>query len=295
MYYIYFGFQIFSKWNYIPHQCIKANLTAMGVVSDSSSCHFRIRINAGRKQDEINNNEFCNSIYIDHRTDYSRQIHIDETFYRKFTNIAKAYRCAKEKMQSFYVLDYCCSTTIDIKGCHSDASIPKFGTQYVSYIDAPVWEKRAGKSIFSGNGFVAFANYTPSSDYVVIGKGGLEFNTDITNLAPNYNSPWDITQSTYEISFSCKDIRCDTISIEFYGATLFSDMYPKPDKTTMCSIEFTSYCKIQEIMNNGLYFHTEFIELKELAAMRMFILTALISAIIAFLINVIYGYLYGRD
>ena len=267
----------------------------MGVISDSSSCHFRIRINAGRKQNEISPERYGNLLYINHSTANSNKGQFDDTFYDKFNTIAGKYREELGKMQSFYVLDYSCSTTIDIRDNHSEASVPKVDYLQFCYTDAPVWEVKADKSFFSGSGFVAFSNYTPSPNYVATGKGELEFNTNVINLTPNFKSPWDITQSTYEIYSSCRNIRCDTVSIEFYGATLFSDMYPKPDKITMSSINFTSPDKIQEIMNNGLKFHAEFIELKELSAMRLFILTAIMSAMVAFIVNIIYGYLYGRD
>ena len=120
----------------------------------------------------------------------------------------------------------------------------------------------------------------------------MTFNTNLINGKPEMKSSWDITQANYNISFVCENISCDTISIEFYGATIFSNMYPEPDKITMSGVEFTSSEKVDEIIKNGLRFHTEFLELKEMAAIRVFILTALLSLFIALIANAITKWLF---
>lgn len=93
-------------------------------------------------------------------------------------------------------------------------------------------------------------------------------------------SSLDISQSNYIIRFDPQEIKCDTISIEFNGATNFSNMYPSPDKVTMSGIEFVNPNKILEICKNGLRFHSEFIELNEMSARRTFILSGIVSLIV---------------
>ena len=82
------------------------------------------------------------------------------------------------------------------------------------------------------------------------------------------------------------------LEIDCTGATDFSEMYPQPDLTTMSSIIFTDEEKIRIIKRNGLKFHAEFKELKNKQNARVFVLSAVMSALIAlfvtFLIMAIY-------
>ena len=59
-------------------------------------------------------------------------------------------------------------------------------------------------------------------------------------------------------------------------------MYPVPDKITAKSIEFTSQEKINKLGNIGLFFHVEFVDTRTMQDVRNFILTAIMSIVVAF-------------
>ena len=280
-------FKFYQKWNEIPNQTIKVDLTTLGYTSDSSYCNFRINVNAGSLHlgNEIKDSRSIVEVYSSPY--YNAQHNFDKNFLEKFPDVSVKYQYILANMYTFYVLDYETYTTINIKDNISKSVFKKTSSESFSYIDAPKWSKDTIGSSFSGSGFLAFPDFTAKPDSIGHGCGTMDFSVNIINGMNSIKDLWDITQANYNIQLKCKDISCDTLSIEFYGATLFSNMYPVPDKTTMSGIEFVKPEKIQEIINNGLRFHTEFIELKETAAMRVFLLTALLSLLIAFVVNLI--------
>ncbi len=288
---VWLCFQIYPKWNEIPNQTIRAKITALGYTSDSSYCNFHIKVAAGNPYISVQDDKSTNTIYVYSSPKYTSQHTLDKNFLLKFTDTSVKHRDVLANMYTFYVLDYYCYTTIDVAFNNSESkSCPN--PQAFSYIDSPQWGKDSFGSSYTGSGFLAFPDFEGKSGMIGEGNGKMEFNTNLINGKPNMKSLWDITQANYSISLGCDNISCDTISIEFYGATLFSNMYPEPDKTTMSGIEFTSPDKVNEIIKNGLRFHTEFLELKEMAAMRIFILTALLSLFIALIANAITKWLF---
>lgn len=110
-------------------------------------------------------------------------------------------------------------------------------------------------------------------------------------VKPSIFSLYDMSQSYYNISLNGEFDR-GYLEIDCTGATDFSEMYPQPDLTTMSSIIFTNDEKIRIIKRNGLKFHAEFKELKNKQNARVFVLSAVMSALIAifvtFLIMAIY-------
>ena len=54
----HFCFLYYEKWNEIPNQTIKANLSALGYTSIKSYCNFKIQINGGSTN---NYREYANS------------------------------------------------------------------------------------------------------------------------------------------------------------------------------------------------------------------------------------------
>lgn len=280
-------FKFYQKWNEIPNQTIKVDMTALGFTSDSSYCNFRINVNAGSLHlgNEIKDSR--SFVEVHSSPYYNTQHNLDKNLLEKFPNVSVKYRDVLANMYTFYVLDYDSYTTINISENTSKSDSKYASSESFSYIDAPKWSKDSIGSSFSGSGFLAFPDFTAKPDSIGHGCGTMDFSVNIINGMNSIKNPWDITQANYNIRLNCKDISCDTISIEFYGATLFSNMYPVPDKTTMSGIEFIKPEKIQEIISNGLRFHTEFLEFKETAAMRVFILTALLSLLIAFVVNLI--------
>ena len=282
----------FSKWSEIPNQTIKANLIAFDDISDSSCCNFEIYINAGSSHDVRKDKNSTNRMIVWHRSKNSVRYNSDINLLQILKDDSTKYRDKLSNMHSFYVLDYHCSTTINAKSLYSD-SHHQYDSLCFSYIDNPQPYSDSEGISYSGSGFVAFIK-SSSKDEELCGKGELSFNTNLINNKPEMKSFWDITQANYNISITCENISCDTITIEFYGATLFSNIYPEPDKTTMSGIEFTSPDKIKEIIDNGLLFHVEFIELREMSAKRTFILTAIMSLLISIIANIIFQGIYGK-
>lgn len=289
-FFLWLCFQVYPKWNEIPNQIIKANLIAFGDVSDSSCCNFEININAGSFYNVRKDKDSTNRMIIWHRSIKPVHYNSDVNLLQILKDDSTKHRDKLLDKRTFYVLDYYCSTTINARHSHSD-SHHQYNSLSFSYIDKPRPSNDFERISYKGSGFVAFAK-SPYKELELCGKGELTFNTNLINGKPEMKSSWDITQANYNISFVCENISCDTISIEFYGATIFSNMYPEPDKITMSGVEFTSSEKVDEIIKNGLRFHTEFLELKEMAAIRVFILTALLSLFIALIANAITKWLF---
>lgn len=277
-----------KKWSRIPEHKIVAHLTAEGLLSNKSRCNFSIIINAGTPQqieDSLNKANIIRLIDDSSKTDYVNP---------NWINSGKCkylYRLYPEHFQdkcTFYLLDYQCHTNINSIPYNDDKyagqMIPKNHT--VSYIEYPALTNDSTGTHAIGSGILAFDEYA--------GSGEMKFFTNLLNLSPSTKSLWDITQANYDIKFECTNIICDTISIEFVGATYFSDMYPSPDKITISSIEFTDLNSIKEIQKNGIRFHTEFIQMKEMSSRRNFVLTAVLSLFISFIASVIYKFLFGK-
>jgi hypothetical protein len=109
----------------------------------------------------------------------------------------------------------------------------------------------------------------------------------------NYFSAIDISQLyvVYKISTFAnhRQIRLNSdvesvrsITFDFVGNTVFSDMTPKPDEITMNSITFNDPEKITKIRENGLTFHVNFTDNTNVQTARMFFVTTLLSILIAY-------------
>lgn len=109
----------------------------------------------------------------------------------------------------------------------------------------------------------------------------------------NYKSlyiwqPTDISQMYHNIkielnnlSYSPKDSTI-SLSFDFVGNTIFSAMNPTPDKIDMGKITFYSTEKIEQIRKYGLKFHTEFSDNKNLQTSKSFLITTILSILIAY-------------
>lgn len=95
---------------------------------------------------------------------------------------------------------------------------------------------------------------------------------------PSRLSLYDLSQSYYHIKLN-SNIDSICLSLDFVGAVAFSNMYPTPDVITMNSIRFDNLEKIKEIKEHGLTFHASFIELEKQQNVRLFCITAVMSAI----------------
>ena len=78
------------------------------------------------------------------------------------------------------------------------------------------------------------------------------------------------------------------ITIDFAAPVEFSSMNPEPDVTTMTGLVFKDPDKITRIAAEGLFFHVGYLENENIQSMKMFVLTAAITALATLIISLIY-------
>lgn len=161
--------------------------------------------------------------------------------------------------------------------------------QFLRYKSEPSWlnlENLFVKDSYDGHERIYHALTKDSIGYQIAGT-----NSYHPLVKPSIFSLYDMSQSYYNISLNGEFDR-GYLEIDCTGATDFSEMYPQPDRITMSSIIFKKDEKINIIKSNGLKFHAEFKELKNKQNARVFVLSAVMSALIAifvtFLIMAIY-------
>ena len=109
-------------------------------------------------------------------------------------------------------------------------------------------------------------------------SGALNFFSTGAYQKPRWFDLEDITQRYYDFKLKSETVDSIILKFDFVGATSFSLMHPEPDVVTMSSIEFNKPEKIREIKNNGLRFYADFMELHNWQTVRMFTVTAIMSA-----------------
>lgn len=275
----------YRSWGHIPDRNIFAEITALGNCSDSSYCNFRINIDAIGKHKNNKDSACCNYVEIGNHPIETRSIAIPDSFSRILIPIFQANEEYVANMNSFYVIRYECGTTMPAKiprKFEEDNLTPHYNNFTFSYTSIPQWKECNTEKVAYGYGLFAFED--------TCGTGKLQFCSSLFNETPQMKSKWDITQSNVSLNLVSNNIRCDTISLEFFGATHFSEMYPRPDYINVSRIEFTDSTKIKEIISKGLRFHVEFVQLKEMAATRTIILTSVLSLALSLLGSIIYKY-----
>ena len=275
----------FQKWNKIPTHQIEANLSAEGLLSDKSYCNLRLRMNAGSTSLVTDSLSEGNMIEIGSYGNYSDTIALDKLYNGKCGYV---YRQHPEKFKgktTFYFLDFLAHTNIKTKPRNKDC-----GNMFISddctlsYIEQPLLTKDSTGTTAVGSGLLGFSQCG--------GEGKMLFHTNLINSFPKLITTWDISQAIYDVKFISDKIKCDTISIEFVGATNFSSMHPIPDKITMSGMEFTDSTKISMIQSGGLRFHTEFLQLKEMSARRTFLLSAVLSLLISIIASLLFKLIF---
>ena len=276
---------LYISWSHIPERNITAEVSALGYCSDSSYCNFRINIDAVGMSEQHKSNMYDNYVEIRNHTLYTRRIELPDSFYQIFKPICLANEEYLVKMKSFYSLNYDCGTTMPAKlpkEQEKETLYTYCSNLTFSYASNPKWKENGTEKVAYGNGLIAFTD--------TYGSGSLRFKANLFNQVPRLWSRWDITQSNVSLYIKCNNIRCDTISLEFFGASHFSEMCPRPDYINMSRIEFTDSMKIKEIISKGLRFHVEFIQLREMAATRTIILTSILSLALSLIGSIIYKY-----
>ena len=101
----------------------------------------------------------------------------------------------------------------------------------------------------------------------------------------------DISQAYIDINISSLTIDSITLTMDFVGVTEFSSMNPMPDEIDMSKIVFRDPVKLYQIRNNGLRFHARFKELENRQQIRVFSVTAVMSAfVLVFVVFLISAY-----
>ena len=278
----------YQSWNRIPNHRIAAKLSAEGLVSDDSYCNFRIKIDAGEASnynDSIGNLNSIEVVSKTHFTDSVKPTWITESIMGRY--LYGRYKEILDEKSTFYIVDFECHSDLPSRVRNKDfTGICNYEPHKFDYVEAPRLTSDVNGTKAEGSGVLAFCTRG--------GGGTIKFNTNLINEAPSIGAKWDITQANYLISFNAKNINCDTLSIEFCEPTNFSAMYPIPNKITVSSIEFTDSSAIKAIMSNGLRFHTDFIQLKEMSARRTFLLSALLSLVISLFASLVFKYVFDK-
>lgn len=130
-------------------------------------------------------------------------------------------------------------------------------------------------------------DYLPKKDGMPI--FGLSPTASILTTAPYSMPSWwslyDVSQSYYEIQLK-GNLTVDSLSFDFIGAIDCSKMSPEPDDVTMNSICFVRHDKIQQIKDYGLKYHVKYLEMERNQTIRVFLVSAILSALFAIFIAV---------
>jgi hypothetical protein len=117
------------------------------------------------------------------------------------------------------------------------------------------------------------------------------FVTGGTMMTPPWGRLEDISQAYINLKLESYTVDSIVLNLNFIGATEFSQMDPIPDKVGMSNIIFNDPVKIYKIKANGLRFHARFIELENWQQIRVFTVTAIMSAfVLVFVVFAISAY-----
>lgn len=280
---LYSCYSLYKCWNIIPSHTFEADLSCEGYSSKNSYSNLRLQIDAGSTTEESKYN--TNVIQIYNSDEYDENISLNQFLYGKCNYLFTTYPKRFFNKISYYFLNYKVSSNISSTIHNKDyVGIVDGNDCTLSYIENPQLFTDSIGTYAIGSGVLGFCKSK--------GAGSLNLSVSLLNNKPTLKSPWAIDQANYTIWFKTEHIKCDTISVEFMGATIFSNMYPQPDKITVSGIEFYTPDKIGEIAKNGVRFHTDFIELKEIGARRTFLLSGFVSLIISLMASIILKWIY---
>lgn len=123
-----------------------------------------------------------------------------------------------------------------------------------------------------------------------------DFDLFTTNSITNYSliNRHDISQSNYLVFVDFPSTLSkggNAISIDFNGATTFSEMYPKPDRIEMTRIFFNDPEKLKYISKNGVFFNAKFSELENLQMIRLFFLTTILGFLMGLFFSSLWNFI----
>ncbi|MBR0181475.1 MAG: hypothetical protein IJQ04_07405 [Prevotella sp.] len=278
---IYNCFSYYPEWSKVPTHYLKLDVEAKGKLSSKSYCEFLINIDAGGDYFDKSKAKMNNRVLIYNDTLYNMGITEQKGDFKfQMKQAFGACNNKLRKMNTYYRLgyNYYVSLILPSKKSKEEPQI-KCDNTFMSYTGVPYVEQTNKDTRVSGEDYLAYGE--------IVKTGHMGMSTRVMNESPSIFSPWDITQANYILYLQTDDIRCRRIKFDFIGSTSFSNMEPSPDKTTVNSIEFTDPVKIMSIINNGLRFHARFVEQQEKSAIRIFVLTSILSLVISLFASVV--------
>ena len=296
-YFIYIAFLLFTIvwcfhyypiWCKVPTHYFEADLTTMGKISNYSFCELQINVDAGGDYLVKDGYDIGNKVSVNNDPLYKDSIEICKDFELFLDSLLSKNSNKRLQMKTWHKLDYKYNTTLFLNVGHKsgDEYGPIIEQQSITYTSEPQVEYTENGTKVKGISFLAYDKKELWGNMNICPKA--------MNIAPDFMSPWDITQANYFVKFHARNIKCRAVKFEFFGSTSFSEMNPKPDLITNSGIEFTNSTTIQEIMRHGLRFHAKFLEQEQKSAMRLFILTAILSLAISLFANIIHSFLFNK-
>ena len=216
---------------------------------------------------------------------------IDSTYLSTTFFINQTNKFLKKDSVYYNLLDSLCNNhNVYVEGAQFYYNLEFKKTNIPAHINGP---EKKGKSKYKINkdslGF--YRNYS-NGEY--IGTEGFIFglsdNFDVGNGvndemgltsigAPYWFTMYDMSQAYYKINISSSSIDNVALYFDFVGLTRFSDMIPQPDSITRSGLIFKDPFKILKIKKDGLEFHAKFEELNNYQNVRLFLLSAIMSAL----------------
>ena len=272
----------FYYCNRIPNREIEVCIRKYGDI-DSTLCAIFINMDYGgaQKSDKTKGNLVYVKTYLSPqasplfpKTNRDRKIMLNEK--GKYRQLAQIFKDSLNNTYAMVSLAYKCYSNInhlDVKG----RDIKVYKDRSLLYMYKPKKKHDKNGVYIDGRGYALFPNFPYP-------KVSFNFTTNIDNLTQSFLFPWDISQTNIKYRMHI-DGKCKILKFEYYDIVNFSQMYPIPDKITATSCEFTDITKIREIGMNGLTFHVDFVNNKNLLELRNLIITAILSLMIGILCN----------
>lgn len=286
---------IFTVINKVPSKVIEMELSAEGDIK-AAGCVMKIDVNYEKEPSSKNRISEANSVIIEQILDSVAKplsLKYDNRVLKGNPKKKEEYKFLMaippeyyESLRSVFFLKYGFSSNYDYSRgipmfknlVHGDLDIDRDYLTYCSKIKTDT----IGNDVFAYG--ISFIGFTGNK---AVGGGGMSFSTSYINNKPGILSLWDISKSIFRINFHHKEIYCNKLVVDFHHPTVFSSMYPVPDKMTAHSIEYNNQNKINEIEHSGIVFVSEFVGMKHLQEVRNFILTAILSILLALICEII--------
>lgn len=279
---IAFCITAYYYFNRIPNRAIEVSIRSYGDV-DSSVCDIFVNMDydGAQKVDTTKGNLVDVKTYLSPQAsplfpkeNRDRRFMLSEK--GKYRMLSRIFKDSLNDTYAMVSIDYKCYSNINhLNAKGGDVNVKD--DRSLSYMYKPRKKKDDDGTYVDGGGYCLFS-MAPCSDAKIY------FSTSIDNFVQSFLYPWDISQTNIKYRMHV-DAKCKRLKFEYLDIVNFSQMYPMPDKITATSCEFTDIAKIREISMNGLTFHVDFVNNKNLLELRNLIITAILSLMIGILCN----------